>query len=45
VIDRGAGGECKGTGEVTLTPTGPNAVAYAFTGGGIESKGALDRRP
>jgi hypothetical protein len=45
VIDRGAGGECKGTGEVTLTPRGPNVVDYEFTGGGIDSKGILDRRP
>jgi hypothetical protein len=44
VIDRGAGGRCKGTGTVTLTPLAEDTVAYEFTGGGVESTGKLMRR-
>ena len=43
VINRGAGGECKGVGKVTLTPTGANRVFYEFRGGGVESTGVLSR--
>jgi hypothetical protein len=43
VIDRGAGGNCKGVGVVTLTPRTENTVGYVFKGGGIESRGVLSR--
>ena len=43
VIDRGAGGTCKGVGVVTLTPTSGDRLRYLFQGGGIESRGALSR--
>jgi hypothetical protein len=43
VIDRGAGGNCKGVGTVTLTPTPADRLDYAFTGGGVESRGVLSR--
>jgi hypothetical protein len=43
VINRGAGGSCKGVGHVTMTPRGPDTVAYAFKGGGVESRGQLTR--
>lgn len=43
VIDRGAGGSCKGTGLVTLTPVSQDVLAYEFRGGGIESRGRLAR--
>jgi hypothetical protein len=43
VIDRGAGGECKGAGVVTLTPVADDRLAYVFRGGGIESRGPLSR--
>jgi hypothetical protein len=45
VIDRGAGGSCKGVGQVTLTPVGPNTLGYQFRGGGVESRGDLTREP
>lgn len=45
VIDRGAGGSCKGVGEVTVTPRGPDTLAYVFRGGGVESRGDLTRAP
>lgn len=41
-IDSGAGGECKGTGEVTLVPRG-EGLSYTFTGGGVTSTGTLAR--
>jgi hypothetical protein len=44
VIDRGAGGKCKGVGRVTLTPTGPDSVSYVFRGGGVVSRGTLTRQ-
>jgi hypothetical protein len=44
VIDRGAGGTCKGVGRVTLTPTGPDSVSYVFRGAGVESRGILARQ-
>ncbi|HEX6117749.1 MAG TPA: hypothetical protein VFY99_11675 [Solirubrobacterales bacterium] len=40
-IDRGKGGECKGSGTVTLTAVGPAELDYVFRGGGIESRGTL----
>ncbi|MGH2956344.1 MAG: hypothetical protein ACRDL6_05045 [Solirubrobacterales bacterium] len=44
VIDRGAGGSCKGVGTVTLTPTGADTVTYEFRGGGVVSRGTLTRQ-
>jgi hypothetical protein len=44
VIDRGAGGDCKGQGEVRLTPFEPVGVDYEFRGGGVESYGVLKRQ-
>jgi hypothetical protein len=44
VIDRGAGGDCKGKGTVTLTPFSADGVDYTFRGGGIESAGILKRQ-
>lgn len=43
-IDRGKSHRCKGMGTVTLEPVAQNRVAYSFSGGGVESRGALDRR-
>jgi hypothetical protein len=46
LIDSGAGGDCKGTGNVTVTPlegTAPR-LRYEFIGGGIESRGVLSKR-
>jgi hypothetical protein len=43
LIDRGAGGTCKGEGSVTLTPTTAGKLDYEFTGGGVESNGVLSR--
>lgn len=42
-INQGTGGNCKGTGEVTLTPdpAGKNELAYRFRGGGVTSSGVL----
>jgi hypothetical protein len=50
-ITAGAGGNCKGTGTVTLAPIqghAPNRPAYnrlnySFTGGGVTSRGLLHR--
>jgi hypothetical protein len=43
-IDRGQGGECKGTGTVQITPApGEERLAYEFRGGGVESRGTLHR--
>ncbi len=50
-ITEGAGGTCKGTGRVTLSPIqrhSPNGPAYtrmnySFTGGGVASRGLLHR--
>jgi hypothetical protein len=50
-IREGAGGSCKGTGDVTLSPIqrhSPNEPAYTrlnyrFTGGGVTSRGLLHR--
>ena len=43
-IDRGEGGECKGTGTVEITPQpGEDKLDYAFHGGGVESEGTLHR--
>jgi hypothetical protein len=43
VIDRGAGGACKGVGVVTLTPAAGGRLGYEFRGGGVESTGLLSR--
>jgi hypothetical protein len=43
MIDRGAGGTCKGAGQVTLIPRGRDAVRYEFRGGGVISRGTLRR--
>jgi hypothetical protein len=40
-IDRGKGGECKGSGTVTLRDEGRDELGYEFRGGGIESQGTL----
>jgi hypothetical protein len=50
-IEEGAGGSCKGTGTVSLSPIqddAPNSPAYSqmtytFTGGGVTSSGTLRR--
>jgi hypothetical protein len=42
VIDRGTSPECKGVGDVTVTPRG-SRLAYRFTGGGVTSTGLLSR--
>jgi len=42
VINRGAGGNCKGAGEVVVTPRS-GELAYVFKGGGVESRGTLHR--
>ena len=46
LIDRGAGGNCKGSGAVTVRPLAgePARLRYRFRGGGVESQGVL-RRP
>ena len=44
VIDAGKDGNCKGKGNVTLTPFAADGVDYGFRGGGIESAGILKRR-
>jgi hypothetical protein len=43
LIDRGAGGNCKGAGDVTVTPLAgePPRLRYEFRGAGIESTGVL----
>jgi hypothetical protein len=43
VINRGAGGSCKGVGIVLLRPEGADRLAYGFTGGGVRSTGTLVR--
>ena len=43
VIDHGQSAKCKGTGTVSLTPLTPDSVAYEFRGGGVVSKGDLQR--
>jgi hypothetical protein len=42
-IDHGASKQCKGKGTVTLTPLGANQYRYEFAGGGVKSKGTLQR--
>jgi hypothetical protein len=42
-IDRGASAKCKGTGTVELTPATDDSVDYVFEGGGVTSRGVLDR--
>jgi hypothetical protein len=48
VIDQGVGGNCKGVGEVSVTPRPAgnlvsNKLDYAFRGAGVESSGVLHR--
>lgn len=42
-IDEGAGGACKGSGDVTVQPdlVASNRLHYKFTGGGVTSTGLL----
>jgi hypothetical protein len=45
-ITQGVGGECKGIGEVGIgphPPGDPETLGYAFTGGGVSSKGTLHK--
>ena len=45
-INRGAGGECKGTGHVSTqveSVTGQEKLHYEFAGGGVTSRGVLRR--
>ncbi len=45
-IDEGAGGECKGRGRVSLQPKTSlrsSPLRYRFTGGGVTSRGVLNR--
>jgi hypothetical protein len=44
VIDRGAGGDCKGMGVVTLRPQSEDTLVYRFQGGGVFSEGTLTRQ-
>jgi hypothetical protein len=44
VINRGAGGKCKGAGTVTVEPTPNDRLSYEFRGGGVVSRGTLTRR-
>jgi hypothetical protein len=41
VIDRGRGGNCKGTGVVTLRYIAADRLRYEFRGGGVSSSGFL----
>lgn len=43
-IDTGGGGDCKGSGTVSLTPFSPEGVDYVFKGGGVKSVGILRRQ-
>jgi hypothetical protein len=44
VIDRGKGGQCKGVGVVTLTTgSSTDRLGYEFRGGGVVSRGTLQR--
>jgi hypothetical protein len=40
-ITAGVGGNCKGTGDVTISAAGVGVLAYEFTGGGVTSRGTL----
>jgi hypothetical protein len=42
-IDSGQSDACKGSGIVTLTPASDDSVDYEFRGGGVVSRGTLDR--
>jgi hypothetical protein len=41
-IGKGAGGTCKGIGEVKIAPRG-ETLGYVFSGGGVTSRGLLSR--
>ena len=43
LIDRGRSARCKGAGTVTLTPLADDRLGYEFRGGGVVSKGDLQR--
>jgi hypothetical protein len=43
VIDAGKGGNCKGKGNVTLTPFSETGADYNFRGGGVQSAGVVKR--
>lgn len=43
LIGKGESATCKGTGTVTLTPVSDDSVDYEFRGGGVVSRGVLDR--
>jgi hypothetical protein len=45
LIDRGAGGDCKGSGRATVRPLAgdPPRLRYEFHGGGIASQGVLHK--
>jgi hypothetical protein len=43
VIDAGKGGNCKGKGNVTMTPFSDDGADYTFSGGGVESSGVVKR--
>lgn len=45
VIDVGEGDDCAGAGTVTLEPARDDELAYSFSGGGLESRGTLERAP
>jgi hypothetical protein len=42
-IDRNEGGECKGSGTVTLSVESADELGFEFRGGGVESRGTLER--
>lgn len=42
-IGKGESAKCKGTGTVSLTPVSDDSVDYEFRGGGVVSRGVLDR--
>ena len=44
LIDRGAGGDCKGTGIVTLRYISRDRLRYEFRGGSVASSGFIRRR-
>jgi hypothetical protein len=42
-IDRGKSDKCKGSGTVTLSVESADELGYEFRGGGVESRGTLER--
>jgi hypothetical protein len=43
VIDSGVGGKCKGKGTVTVSAAAADRLLYEFRGGGVASRGVLNR--